>query len=137
MSAIGAGAGDAGIVDQEIDGAEAGLGGVEGRGNGVGIGHVEGDGGGARAEACGLRREALPAPGGQHDPGAGGVQDAGEVQAEAAGGAGHQRGAAGEIEGVRGRRHRAQPSGVAVPAPAVLGVALGVPVGWPSAQRPS
>ena len=96
---------DTGIVDQDGDGAERLFGGIEGSDHGGAVGNVGFDGNGAAAG--GLDRllqveQPVGPPRHQGDGGAVIGQRLGELRAQAAGGAGHQRHAAIEIKEVGG-----------------------------------
>ena len=92
---------DAGIVDQDGDGAEGFFGGVEGARHGGTVGDVGFDRDGFAAFAFDLvfqRFESIRPPRHQRHRSAVVGQRMSELRAEPAGGAGHQRHAAGEIE---------------------------------------
>merc|ERR1711969_336041 len=90
-----------GVVDQNVAHAEGVLGGTEAGVDAVGVGYVHGDRHCLKAlllELVHQRGQAIGAAGSQHDTGAGSGQYAGEVGAEAAGGAGNQGSFAGQVE---------------------------------------
>ena len=96
---------DAGIVDQDGDGAEGLLGGVEGARHGGAVGDVGLDGDGLAAFAFDLvleRLEPVGAPRHQRDRGAVVGERLGELHAQPAGRAGHQRHAALQVEHLGG-----------------------------------
>ena len=96
---------DAGIVDQNGDGAEGLLGGVEGARHGGAVGDVGFDGDGLAAFAFDLgfeRRKPVGPPRHQRDRCAVIGQRLGELDAEPAGGAGYQRHAAFQAEHLGG-----------------------------------
>jgi hypothetical protein len=89
---------DARVVDQDVDGAHLGLGMRHRGGDAVGVGDVERHHMGVAALGLDLgaqRLQPLHAARGQHHAGAGLGQRARELRAQAAGGAGDQRHAAG------------------------------------------
>ncbi len=95
--------GDAGVVDQDGDGAEGLFGLVEGARHGGAVGDVGLDGQSFAALGFDVffeRGKALGAAGDQRDGGAVVGERKRELHAQAAGGAGHQRDAALEIEHV-------------------------------------
>ena len=96
---------DAGIVDQDGDGAESLFGGVEGARHGGAVGDVGFDRDGLAACCLDLffeRLQPVGAPRHQRDRGAIVGQRLGELRAEPARGAGHQRHAAFQVEHVGG-----------------------------------
>ena len=109
--------GDAGIVDDDIDGAERGLGAIERAGDLRGIRHVEGDRDGnaaMRRDLGGKRLQPVDATGGDGDLGAGARERQREVAAETGRCAGDERHLAVERERLIDRHDRRrvdQPAG--------------------------
>ena len=90
----GGGLGNTAVVDDDVDGAECGLGLGEGGVDRCAVGHVHGDDDDAAAEAVAERLHRPDAAGGEDDGRAGSDQHLGETGAEGAGGTGDQCGAA-------------------------------------------